>query len=131
MSLFASRYGNSMALYVAVLVIFLVNVAGGSAVVSSSPVATSFGATSSSDTSMAEWQSSTLWIVIVGFILAFTLAFGVGANDVANVFGTSVGAKVVTLRQACIIATFAEIAGAILIGKCTISAVESVNSEKS
>lgn len=57
-----------------------------------------------------------LWIVIVGFIVAFVLAFGIGANDVANSFGTSVGAKVLTLRQACVIATVFELAGAILIG---------------
>lgn len=57
-----------------------------------------------------------LWIVIVGFIVAFVLAFGIGANDVANSFGTSVGAKVLTLRQACVIATIFELGGAILIG---------------
>lgn len=67
--------------------------------------------------SMADWHSSTLWIIVMGFILAFILAFGVGANDVANVFGTSVGAKVLTLRQACAIATVAEILGAVLLGK--------------
>ncbi|XP_002160505.1 sodium-dependent phosphate transporter 2 [Hydra vulgaris] len=57
-----------------------------------------------------------LWIVIVGFIIAFILAFGIGANDVANSFGTSVGSKVLTLLQACIVASIFELAGAILIG---------------
>jgi sodium-dependent phosphate transporter len=58
-----------------------------------------------------------LWLVIVGFITAFVLAFGIGANDVANSFGTSVGSKVLTVRQACFLATVFEIAGAVLIGE--------------
>ena len=62
------------------------------------------------------YDSDYLWVVVVGFIVAFILAFGIGANDVANSFGTSVGAKVLTLRQACVIATIFELAGAILIG---------------
>ncbi|GJQ84899.1 hypothetical protein Trydic_g512 [Trypoxylus dichotomus] len=62
------------------------------------------------------YSTSILWIVIVSFIIAFILAFGIGANDVANSFGTSVGSKVLTILQACILATIFEIAGSILIG---------------
>lgn len=61
-----------------------------------------------------------LWIVIVSFIIAFILAFGIGANDVANSFGSSVGAKVLTLKQACILGTIFEIAGAVLIGRFNV-----------
>ncbi|XP_017882238.1 sodium-dependent phosphate transporter 1-B [Ceratina calcarata] len=62
------------------------------------------------------YDESLVWIVVVGFIVAFILAFGIGANDVANSFGTSVGAGVLTIFQACILATIFEIAGAVLIG---------------
>lgn len=57
-----------------------------------------------------------MWLLIVGFIIAFILAFSVGANDVANSFGTAVGSGVVTLRQACILATVFETLGSVLLG---------------
>lgn len=61
-------------------------------------------------------MSEFLWLLVVGFIIAFILAFSVGANDVANSFGTAVGSGVVTLRQACVLATIFETVGAILLG---------------
>ena len=58
-----------------------------------------------------------------GFILlamtvafGFFMAFGVGANDVANAMGTSVGSKAITFKQAIMIAVVFEFAGAYLAG---------------
>ncbi|XP_043213508.1 sodium-dependent phosphate transporter 2-like isoform X4 [Amphibalanus amphitrite] len=65
---------------------------------------------------MEPWSSEVIWIVVVAFVVSFLLAFGVGANDVANSFGTSVGSRALSLRTACILATIFEVAGAILIG---------------
>ncbi len=55
-----------------------------------------------------------LWLVVG---LAFFLAWNLGANDVANAMGTSVGSKVLTLRQAILLAGVLELAGAILFGR--------------
>ena len=57
-----------------------------------------------------------LWIVIVGFFFAFLYAFGIGANDVANAFGSTVASKSLTLKQAVIVASIFEFLGSLLLG---------------
>ncbi|MGB3694040.1 MAG: inorganic phosphate transporter [Spirulinaceae cyanobacterium] len=50
-------------------------------------------------------------------ILAFYVAWNLGANDVANSMGTSVGSKALTLTQAIIVAGVLEFSGAVLFGQ--------------
>lgn len=57
-----------------------------------------------------------LGLVFSGFVIAFTMSVGMGANDVANAFGTTYGAKIMTIMQIIIVASIFEIAGAMLIG---------------
>lgn len=55
-------------------------------------------------------------LIIVAAIFGFMMAIGIGANDVANAMGTSVGSKALTVKQAIIIAMIFEFAGAYLAG---------------
>ena len=57
------------------------------------------------------------WIFLtMAVVFGFFMAWGVGANDVANAMGTSVGAKAITIKQAILIAMVFEFAGAYLAG---------------
>lgn len=55
-------------------------------------------------------------LVMFAAAVGFLMAWGIGANDVANAMGTSVGSKALTIKQAIIIAMIFEFAGAYLAG---------------
>ncbi|WOT04578.1 inorganic phosphate transporter [Shewanella youngdeokensis] len=55
-------------------------------------------------------------LVGMAALFGFLMAWGIGANDVANAMGTSVGSNAITIKQAIIIAMIFEFAGAYLAG---------------
>ena len=57
-----------------------------------------------------------LVFLIFACVFGFFMAWGIGANDVANAMGTSVGARALTLFQAILVACIFEFAGAYLAG---------------
>ena len=56
------------------------------------------------------------FILIIGYIVGFYMAWNIGANDVANSMAPAVGAKAITIRQAVFIAGILNILGATFIG---------------
>lgn len=60
-------------------------------------------------------ELSTLFLSLA-VIFGFFMAWGIGANDVSNAMGTSVGSKAITIRQAIVIAAIFEFLGAFLAG---------------
>jgi PiT family inorganic phosphate transporter len=57
-----------------------------------------------------------LTFLVMACVFGLFMAWGIGANDVANAMGTSVGSGAITIKQAVIIAAIFEFAGAYLAG---------------
>jgi PiT family inorganic phosphate transporter len=60
-------------------------------------------------------QYGTVFLILAA-VFGLFMAWGIGANDVANAMATSVGSKALTIKQAVVIAAIFEFAGAILAG---------------
>ena len=55
-------------------------------------------------------------VIVIAGVLALYMAWAIGANDVANAMGTSVGSGALTIKRAVIVAAIFEFAGAFLAG---------------
>ncbi|MEJ2382789.1 MAG: inorganic phosphate transporter [Xanthomonadales bacterium] len=54
--------------------------------------------------------------LVLAIVFGFYMTWGIGANDVANAMGTSVGSGAITVKQAIVIAAIFEFAGAFIAG---------------
>lgn len=60
-------------------------------------------------------EAQTIYIVLAA-VFGLFMAWGIGANDVANAMATSVGSKALTIKQAILVAAIFEFTGAVLAG---------------
>lgn len=64
-------------------------------------------------------------LLILACAFGLFMAWGIGANDVANAMGTSVGSRALTMRQAIFIAMIFEFMGAYLAGGAVTATIRS------
>lgn len=70
-------------------------------------------------------SSANYFVLAITVIFGLFMAFNIGGNDVANSFGTSVGAGTLTMKQALIVAAVFEVGGALLAGGSVTKTVRS------
>ena len=63
-------------------------------------------------------------------VFGLYMTWGIGANDVANAMGTSVGSGAITVKQAIIIAAIFEFAGAFIAGGNVTKTIERMSNIK-
>lgn len=73
--------------------------------------------------SLDDFQEQNLGVMVMVWIFGLLMAYGIGANDVANCFATSVGSGSLTLRQAVVCASFCEVFGAVFLSKSVTDTV--------
>ena len=64
-------------------------------------------------------------LLVLACLFGFFMAWGIGANDVANAMGTSVGSRALTIKQAILIAVVFEFLGAFLAGGSVTQTIRS------
>jgi len=69
---------------------------------------------------IAEWGTVFL---ILAVVFGLFMTWGIGANDVANAMGTSVGSGAITVKQAILVAAIFEFAGAFIAGGTVTSTI--------
>ena len=65
----------------------------------------------------------TVLLISLALVVCAYMAWNIGANDVANAMGTSVGSRALTLKQAVVIAAIFEFAGAFFAGDAVTKTV--------
>lgn len=70
-------------------------------------------------------MTTSLILLILAILFGFYVAWNIGANDVANAVGTSVGSGALTIKQAVLIAAIFEFCGAFFLGSNVSETLES------